>query len=698
MDGNNAKQIDHADVCLISPPFLFSLGPSLALGLLKAALLREKISCHVDYADMYMIQALGVSITQLLNSGSMLDYLGEYIFAELAGIEPEYGEEQILEQYRASGRMLDMLAFHNALSYARRVVAEQTDATIQRVMQYKPKIVGITSCFQQRNAALAIFRRLKELYPDIITVMGGANCFGRAGIAVLREFPFVDYVFFGESDDIFASVCKNAMDGGKEPLPYGVLKNGEPLPEKAPHRIITDLDSLPYPDFDEFFELLSTDVGRYTRSLCDRYHDKRYEITLYLETSRGCWWGEKKPCTFCGLHGEIRQFRQKSAKRAFDELCVLTEKYGIYNVSYTDCIMPRNWIAEFVPLLKAYPKKFRLFQELRSSISAEQIRELAEAGFTSLQPGIESLSDHELHLMHKGVTMMQNLNFLKFGTCNDVMLSWNILFGFPGETTEDYWQQTKLIPMLHHFQPPNSSAWMIYARNNEYVDHSEKYGIALRPSMIYRYTSPQKKEYIDDIALYYDGTMRVQPDINEAATALSEAVRHWRECYRKAKGNIRLDVADLGNRLLIIDTRECRDLRAQYLIGAERDVYRLCSVPVLRKSVEEKLAGVVNSTDLDEAIRSLTVKKLLISHSDKLFALAVPYDYETVKQRDIVEFRRLYKRSSELKERIDSAMRKCGGSFADMKMVVTQYAGKLGMCFTGDDYEKYAMPFPEDEQ
>lgn len=234
MHDNLVRQESHAEVCLISPPFQFSKGPSLALGLLKAVLLREGITCHVDYADIYMLQALGLDCHRILNPGGMMDHLGEYIFCELAGIQPECSLEELTALYRKQGENPEAIELEKIIRSARQAAEEQTEATIQRILRYQPKIVGVTSCFQQRNAAIALCRKLKELRPDIVTVMGGANCFGRAGIAILREFPWVDYVFFGESDDIFAPVCRSILEGSDAPLPYGVLKNGDPLPRLPP--------------------------------------------------------------------------------------------------------------------------------------------------------------------------------------------------------------------------------------------------------------------------------------------------------------------------------------------------------------------------------------------------------------------------------------------------------------------------------
>lgn len=685
---------DRADVVLISPPVSFTIGPSLALGLLKAALLRGGVSCHVDYADLHFTEALGPELAKLIITGNMKDFYGEFIFNGPAGIEPKYGLDEIARQIYRSGDPMLAMQVRNGLIRAGEIAAEQTEETVRRILTYEPKVVGVTSSFQQRNAAIAIMRRIKELRPDIVTVMGGCNCFGEAGLAILRAFPCVDYVFFGESDDIFADVLKNAMTNPGAPLPYGVLRNGDPLPDEAPHRIVTDMDALPYPDFDEFFEILSTETGKAAYMFCTDDTRNIYEISLFLESSRGCWWGSKSPCTFCGLHHKIRTYRRKSARRMFDELVAVTEKYGIRSVLFTDCVMPVEWMDEFVPLLKAYPRRLRLFQELKSNYTGEQILALAEAGIVNVQPGIESFSDHSLKLMNKGVTAIQNLNFLKYGKKYGLRISWNILVGFPGETPEDYREQYRLFPLVQHFVPPNSCAWIVYARGNAYANDPEKYGLTLLPCVFYNYICPQDPAFIDGAAIYYDRTTLPDPEILKEYEILSRECAHWRSAYAAADRNVRLDMVDQGESLLIIDTRDCRDLRAQLLLGAERDVYRLCASPVREERVAEALDGQYAAETVSAAVESLISKKLLVKASGRLLALAVETDMETLKKRDIRDFQRLYQKSTKLQsifsESCAAALTRGEEPDAAARNAIGSLARRLGMCFSGEEYEKYA--------
>jgi magnesium-protoporphyrin IX monomethyl ester (oxidative) cyclase len=60
---------------------------------------------------------------------------------------------------------------------------------------------------------------------------------------------------------------------------------------------------------------------------------------LLLETSRGCWWGAKQHCTFCGLNGGAMAFRSKSAERVVEEIRYLRDRYGVESLSVVDNIL-----------------------------------------------------------------------------------------------------------------------------------------------------------------------------------------------------------------------------------------------------------------------------------------------------------------------------------------------------------------------
>src|SRR5438445_486018 len=113
-------------------------------------------------------------------------------------------------------------------------------------------------------------------------------------------------------------------------------------------------------------------------------------------------------------------------------------------------------------MIREYCPGFRFFYEIKANLNRTDIRLLSEAGVDSVQPGIESLSTHILALMKKGITAINNINTLRWARYYEINVSWNILHGFPGELADDYQQQTGLVRMLTHLQPPTvvSRIWL----------------------------------------------------------------------------------------------------------------------------------------------------------------------------------------------------------------------------------------------
>ena len=69
--------------------------------------------------------------------------------------------------------------------------------------------------------------------------------------------------------------------------------------------------------------------------------------------------------------------------------------------------------------------------EVKANLKREQVRQLYESGFTSIQPGVESFSASVLRLMRKGLSPLQNIALLRW--CDEYFVEpyWNVLAGLP---------------------------------------------------------------------------------------------------------------------------------------------------------------------------------------------------------------------------------------------------------------------------
>ena len=175
-----------------------------------------------------------------------------------------------------------------------------------------------------------------------------------------------------------------------------------------------------------------------------------------METSRGCWWGHGKGCTFCGLNG-----RRKELPSQIREACVsrvlqaCEDRYGISRFEAVDNIMDMRYLNTLIPKLKAAGSPFSLFYETKSNLSKKHLKQMRDAGIIWIQPGIESLHTKVLSLMNKGCKAWHNIQLLKWCRQFGMRCIWVLLHDFPGDKDSWYQEMAAMIPLLAHLQPPN---------------------------------------------------------------------------------------------------------------------------------------------------------------------------------------------------------------------------------------------------
>ena len=279
-------------VLLVVPPFHTERWPSIAVSLLKAALSRDGIRCDVLYLNLRFADLAGLEFYSEL-AGEALTHgilVGDWIFAgDLFGEAVPDPDRYVEDVLRGQHSRYYNDAYIERLRQLRRSVPGFLDEVMEEIAWHEYAVVGVTSTFSQNCASLALLQRVKAREPAIHTVMGGGNCEGPMGAAIHERFPFVDYVCSGEGDRVFPSLVRKLLAGEAIGRLPGILARGEPnlLGDLARAPLVLDLDRLPFPDYDDYFaQLAGSAIGS----------DVQPSVTL--ETSRGCWWGEKHHCTF----------------------------------------------------------------------------------------------------------------------------------------------------------------------------------------------------------------------------------------------------------------------------------------------------------------------------------------------------------------------------------------------------------------
>ena len=583
------------DVLLVSMPFGSLCDPSIALGLLKAGLNCAEISCAVKYFTFPFAATIGEQLYQDLANGKprTVAMLGEWLFAEAlwgpGRLDSDiYVQEVLRERGRSSSSdhsaappardwfdagaggdpavPADRLReeFIETVMEVRGAVAAFLDDCVDEVVRRRPRILGFTSVFQQQIASLALASRVKHALPETFIVIGGANVEGAMGLESVRQFSFLDAAVSGEADLVFPQLVRRVLAGEAiDDLPGVMTRRTLSLadaPSKASDPV--DLNALPHPDYDDYFQQMHFVSGVAPSP-----------VRVTFETSRGCWWGAKHHCTFCGLNGLSMTYRSKRPDRALDELMALSRRYPGRPISVVDNILDTGYFRTFLPRLRDSAAALNLFYEIKANVSKDQLRVLRDAGVTEVQPGIESLSTHVLQLMRKGVTMLQNIQTLKWCKELGVDVSWNVLSGFPGETVRDYEQFAATVLLLTHLQPPGFRSPIRLDRFSPYFEQAEQYGIThVRPHSAYKHVYDLPVSVIANLAYFFEFDYADGRQVHQYTAPLLEQLDVWTQHHTTSE----LLTLDNESHLLVWDLRPAARRPLQVLEGLHREVLLGC--------------------------------------------------------------------------------------------------------------------------
>lgn len=605
-------------VLLVVPPFSSVALPNLGVGQLQANLERAGYPTRVLYLNIGFATRIGIEAAQWISNATFGKLLGEFVFSTVLF----ENSRQRIDDYL--GTVLDDVS--GLMSFLRQRFPGQTPAQtlsdwcrqarefcnaegIAAILASDARIVGFSSSYQQNCAALALIERLKRHKPDAVTVLGGANCSGEMGEELLARFPDIDYVGEGECDRALVSLVERIQAGAATHDIAGIFSR-HPLNMRQPSKPLNgaELDAQPYPLFDDYFDTL------------DRHGlSRQLPAMLAMETSRGCWWGAKHHCTFCGLNQMGMEFRSKSPERALEEIDWLIERYHPQQINVADNILDMQYFKTLLPEL-AKQKRTTFFYETKANLNREQVRLLAEARINSIQPGIESLSDLSLRLMEKGCSMAQNVQLLKWCAEYGISVGWNYLIGFPGEDEDEINRVAEQIGLLHHLQPPTGHGVLEVDRFSPYYDRPQDYGLApLALAQAYRQVYPLPDEALKRIAYFFESELLLNKEKSPAVEVVRSMVKRWRSAHKRSY----LIVLTRRDALIVIDTRRCARRWVHRLRGLRKAVYEYCDQAHSASSIVRRFAGEAEPQAVSEALDSLVRDRLLLANGDRYLALGV---------------------------------------------------------------------------
>jgi ribosomal peptide maturation radical SAM protein 1 len=501
-----------SSVLLVLPPFLGIDRPYLGLHTLQACARRAGFEVGIVYANASFAAEIGVELYNEICYAGPEHLLGEQLFA-LEAFGPVPGGDGLQGQLNASDQP-EILQKHGiSLNELRRHAASWTRRFVQALVAAQPRIIGCNSTFEQTAASFAILAHLRQAAPDIVTLLGGANCDGPMGAGLASLFDYPDYIFSGESEESFLSFLRDIFSGNR--------------PKERVISSLSDIkmDVIPPLDYSDYYRAIDEHIDGGLPVIAN-------ETWMPYQSSRGCWWGQKHHCTFCGLNDVGMTFREKKADAVIAELDGMLEHHPNKKVFMVDSIMPTTYFKDFLPMLIEKGADLQIFYEQKANLSLERVEMLVKAGVTVIQPGIEALSTSLLRRMDKGISGPQNVALLRYARATGLGLYWNLLYAFPGDHEQDYEETLALLPKIVHLHPPTGVWPLMVDRFSPYFERAEKYGITnVKPMPAYSSVFPPRADLMN-IAYHfvgdYDSAHRRSPHL---ADAISAEAKRWREMW-----------------------------------------------------------------------------------------------------------------------------------------------------------------------
>jgi ribosomal peptide maturation radical SAM protein 1 len=453
-------------VALVALPWNVIDRPSGALGALKAYLNHNQfynIRCFYEY--LTVSQYIGSELYSTISASAY--EIGELLYLRL--LYPENSEKiteyivnysiQKITNYNSNELQLQLNTIPNdsdKLAAMVNQICTSLDLHLRHLANTLADfdVVGLTTCYGQLFANLALAKYLKGISKNNVIILGGSTVSEISGVSILNTFSDVDFVVQGEGERPFLEAIRILEQGALDDVQNvsGIIAR-ETLkhkPNGAELWEVDCLDQLPYPDFDEYSEQ--------AKSLSISW-------TLPMEGSRGCWWDRvrktnnpKHTCYFCNLNLQWNGYREKTVDRLVDEIACQVKKYRRSKVFFLDNIVRFKNTKELAQKIENTNLGLELFYEMRANVSPEEIAAFYRAGLRSSQFGIEGLATSFLKKINKGTNVIQNLQVMK--TCFELGISHgaNIITGFPGTTQDDIDETLKnIIEYAICFEPLNAN-------------------------------------------------------------------------------------------------------------------------------------------------------------------------------------------------------------------------------------------------
>ncbi len=338
---------------------------------------------------------------------------------------------------------------------------DMREMLVEQIVDGRPDLVGFSVMTSGYQWAIDMARRIKRVC-DTPIIFGGVHVSSVPEVVLSEEV--VDIVCLGEGERSFLSLIDQFERYPDVGIPGIWVKSDGEIRRSEPDQMITDLDSLPFPDKSLFYEKLP-------------WLSRGYLIM----TSRGCPYS----CTFCSndmlrrlLKGKGRYVRRRSVQNVIEEMSVAKERFGPsrFNI-LDDCFTSdKAWLREFTDRYEKNVSVPFIAVSHPTMVDDEVAAMLASARCVILLLGVQSTSEvTRREILNRKETNEQIKEAAEACHRHGLKLSLDHIFGIPGEGVEDY---RRALSFYNEIRPDTiNTYWLVYFPKTTIIEHALDAGI-----------------------------------------------------------------------------------------------------------------------------------------------------------------------------------------------------------------------------
>ncbi|MDD5656742.1 MAG: radical SAM protein [Elusimicrobia bacterium] len=285
---------------------------------------------------------------------------------------------------------------------------------------------GMFTYFPQLRGLVAAVRRES---PGSRVVLGGPIASADPEFALEALAP--DALVIGEGERPMDGLLRAWAEGGApEAVPGVAVAREGRLVKTGPAELVSDLDRLPWPDYEgfEFGRFLERSVSARDPLSVSPHAERRAAPVI---SGRGC----AARCTFC--YRLTPSYRHRAVADVIREIEHLRAAYGVNEVLVWDDLfsVTQDRILDFCARIR--PLGLTWGCQLRVPVvTASLLRTMKDSGCNLISYGLESASPAVLRSMRKGISVEKMEAALALTHEAGITIQGNFIFGDPAETWE----------------------------------------------------------------------------------------------------------------------------------------------------------------------------------------------------------------------------------------------------------------------